>query len=275
MLFQLKNFRGSCDFSSEPIYQCQKEHYLKFTDKSCEDKKISKKLEEKLIVDPKFIKNFMKSKLEENSKCYYINPLFYNFVDNNILPFMIPKSNENDFDKIHSEKVYEYFDDLFESFIRENFHKSNYVFIDEKYSFSEDQKLICEIPKLNGTIIKFYENFMIEYFFPNNLIHKFYSDGSIISIFPNKDVRLISSNGNISYKFKTGINVSVFFEKEFSIIKYKNGTLEKYQNNGIRIIKNPYIFDFIAITFNDLEYSRNIDGNIQITKIKTSKSHNI
>ena len=41
-----------------------------------------------------------------------------------------------------------------------------------------------------------------------------------------------------------------YFEDDYTVTRYKNGTLEKLNlKNGLRIIKNPYCFDFKIITF--------------------------
>jgi len=141
--------------------------------------------------------------------------------------------------------------------------------IPTKYSFSDEVKLLYEIPRFDGSIVKFYENFMIELKQKHNLVHKFYPDGSIISIFPNRDIRLVSNSADAFYKFRNvGINVFDYYENDYSLFKYRNGTIEKIFRNGMRIIKNPYSSEIIIITFNDKEYTRNQSGKFVLAKTK-------
>ncbi len=92
-------------------------------------------------------------------------------------------------------------------------------------------------------MIKFYENFVIEIIFKNNTINKIYPDGSIISILPSRDMRLISPNGDLFYKFKrVNLNESIYYDKQYKLTRFKNGTIEKlYFKNGIRIIKKSIL----------------------------------
>lgn len=93
---------------------------------------------------------------------------------------------------------------------------------------------------------------MIEYKLKNNLVHKFFPDGSLISIFPNRDIRLISTSADVFYKFRAmGINEFDYYENGYSLVRYKNKTIEKVYRNGLRIVKNPYCFEFRIVTFVD------------------------
>ena len=91
-------------------------------------------------------------------------------------------------------------------FIRESSTKHTKLDIPTKYSFSDEVKLLYEIPRFDGSRVKFYENFMIELKQKHNLVHKFYPDGSIISIFPNRDIRLVSNSADAFYKFRILLN---------------------------------------------------------------------
>lgn len=147
--------------------------------------------------------------------------------------------------------------------------------IPSRYSFTEDTRLICEIPQFDGSFFNIYENLIFEYRLKNESIHKLFDDGTIISIFPNKDIRIIYPNGDAFYKFRAvGILEFIYYEKNYSIIKYKNAEIEKVMKNGMRIIKSPYSNEVKIIDLNNYEYKKNHkDSDFIITEIKIKRQN--
>ena len=138
----------------------------------------------------------------------------------------------------------------------------------EKYLFSENTKLLYEIPRIDGVFVRFFENFVVEYRHKNNEIHRVFFDGCVISFYPNKDMRIIFPNGDIFYKYKAIRITELNYFNKFSLIYYNNGITEKILKEGIKLIKNPNNSQIIIVTLNDEEYRKINDGGFSTRKLK-------
>ena len=171
--------------------------------------------------------------------------------------FNSPKKNNLNFN----------FDLIYDDFEKEDSEKYKFVEIPKNYCFSENNKLLYEVPRFDGTFVRFYENFTVEIRLKNDLIHRIFLDGCIISSYPNKDIRIIFPNGDIFYKFRA-IDITEFIQfNKFSFITYKHEIVEKILKEGLKLIKNPFNSDIKIILLNDQEYKKK-DGEFIQRRVK-------